>query len=111
MYAALSRRLENPEFAKLENPLPGAKCAEIIRESEGRLQVVLGLWGSNGRRAAAWRAELWLVLESLSWARIIGLYAESGTKDSRRLLVSHFVVPVLLPAAFRGRSCAAIGEC
>ena len=45
VYADLSKRLPNLKFAKLENPLPGAKCAEIIRESEGRLQVVFGLWG------------------------------------------------------------------
>jgi len=45
VYVSLSRRLENLAFAKLENPLPGPKCAEIMRESEGRLQVIFGLWG------------------------------------------------------------------
>ena len=88
VYADLSRRLENLEFAKLENPLPGAKCAEIIRESEGRLQVVFGLWGiymadglprgAGGIMAGPGITEV--------YARIISLYDEGRTEDSRRLL-------------------------
>jgi len=88
VYADLSKRLPNLKFAKLENPLPGAKCAEIIRESEGRLQVVFGLWGiymadglpkgAGGIMAGPGIVEV--------YARIISLFDEGKTEESRRLL-------------------------
>ena len=87
-YAELSKRLPNLKFAKLENPLPGAKCAEVIRESEGRLQVVFGLWGiymadglpkgSGGIMAGPGIVEV--------YARIISLFDEGKTGESRNLL-------------------------
>jgi dihydrodipicolinate synthase/N-acetylneuraminate lyase len=88
VYADLSKRLPNLEFAKLENPLPGAKCAEIIRESEGRLQVVFGLWGiymtdglpkgAGGIMAGPGIVEV--------YARIISLFDEGKAEASRQLL-------------------------
>src|SRR5579863_4458412 len=87
-YAELSKRLPNLKFAKLENPLPGAKCAEVIRESEGRLQVVFGLWGiymadglpkgSGGIMAGPGIVEV--------YARIINLFDEGKAEESRNLL-------------------------
>jgi 4-hydroxy-tetrahydrodipicolinate synthase len=41
----LAERCPNFLFAKLENILPGAKCAEIIRLSGGKLQILYGLGG------------------------------------------------------------------
>ena len=41
----LAERCPNLEFAKLETILPGAKCAEIIRLSQGRVQVFYGMAG------------------------------------------------------------------
>ena len=88
VYADLSKRLPNLKFAKLENPLPGTKCAEIIRESEGRLQVVFGLWGiymadglpkgAGGIMAGPGIVEV--------YARIISLFDEGKAEESRRLL-------------------------
>jgi 2-keto-3-deoxy-L-arabinonate dehydratase len=88
VYADLSKRLPNLKFAKLENPLPGAKCAEVIRESEGRLQVVFGLWGiymadglpkgAGGIMAGPGIVEV--------YARIISLFDEGKTVESRNLL-------------------------
>jgi dihydrodipicolinate synthase/N-acetylneuraminate lyase len=87
-YAELSKSLPNLKFAKLENPLPGAKCAEVIRESEGRLQVVFGLWGiymadglpkgSGGIMAGPGIVEV--------YARIINLFDEGKAEESRNLL-------------------------
>ncbi len=88
VYADLSKRLPNLKFAKLENPLPGAKCAEIIRESEGRLQVVFGLWGiymadglpkgAGGIMAGPGIVEV--------YARIVSLFDEGKAEESRKLL-------------------------
>jgi len=88
VYADLSKRLPNLKFAKLENPLPGTKCAEIIRESEGRLQVVFGLWGiymadglpkgAGGIMAGPGIVEV--------YARIISLFDEGKAEESRQLL-------------------------
>ncbi len=41
----LAERCPNLQFAKLENVLPGAKCSEIIRLSQGRVQVLYGMAG------------------------------------------------------------------
>ena len=95
VYADLSRRLPNLKFAKLENPLPGAKCADIIRESEGRLQVVFGLWGiymadglpkgAGGIMAGPGIVEV--------YAKIISLFDEGREDESRKLL--YRVMPYL----------------
>jgi 2-keto-3-deoxy-L-arabinonate dehydratase len=87
-YAEMSKRLPNLQFAKLENPLPGAKCADIIRESEGRVQVLFGLWGiymadglpkgSGGIMAGPGLVEV--------YARIISLFDEGKAEESRKLL-------------------------
>lgn len=88
VYADLSRRLPNLKFAKLEYPLPGSKCADIIRETEGRMQVVFGLWGiymadglpkgSGGIMAGPGIVEV--------YARIISLFDEGKVVESRNLL-------------------------
>jgi hypothetical protein len=88
VYVSLSRRLENLAFAKLENPLRGPKCAEIMRESEGRLQVIFGLWGiyiADGlpRGAAGTMAGPGI---TEIYARIISLFEEGRIGDSRQLL-------------------------
>jgi 2-keto-3-deoxy-L-arabinonate dehydratase len=41
----LAKRCPNLQFAKLENILAGAKCSEIVRLSEGRVQVLYGMAG------------------------------------------------------------------
>jgi len=41
----LAERCPNLEFAKLENVLAGPKCAEIVRLSGGRVQVLYGMGG------------------------------------------------------------------
>ena len=45
LFVDLAERCPNFEFAKLEIVLPGMKCAEIIRLSGGKLQVLYGLAG------------------------------------------------------------------
>ena len=45
LFVDLAERCPNFLFAKLEIVLPGAKCAEIIRLSNGKLQVLYGLAG------------------------------------------------------------------
>ena len=45
MIVDLAERCPNLEFAKLENILAGSKCAEIIKLSEGRIQVLYGMAG------------------------------------------------------------------
>lgn len=45
VFVDLANKHSNFLFAKLEVTLPGQKCAEIIRRSSGRLQVIYGLGG------------------------------------------------------------------
>jgi dihydrodipicolinate synthase/N-acetylneuraminate lyase len=45
VFVDLAHKHSNFLFAKLEVTLPGQKCAEIIRRSDGRLQVIYGLGG------------------------------------------------------------------
>jgi hypothetical protein len=45
LFVDLAERCPNFEFAKPEIVLPGTKCAEIIRLSGGKLQVLYGLAG------------------------------------------------------------------
>jgi 2-keto-3-deoxy-L-arabinonate dehydratase len=45
VFVDLANKHSNFLFAKLEVTLPGQKCAEIIRRSNGRLQVIYGLGG------------------------------------------------------------------
>jgi dihydrodipicolinate synthase/N-acetylneuraminate lyase len=45
MIVDLAERCPNLQFAKLENILPGTKCSEIIRLSQGRVQVLYGMAG------------------------------------------------------------------
>ena len=45
LFVDLAERCPNFRFAKLEITLPGTKCAEIIRLSGGKLQVLYGLGG------------------------------------------------------------------
>lgn len=95
VYADLSRRLPNLKFAKLENPLPGAKCADIIRESEGRLQVVFGLWGiymADGLPKGAGGIMVGPGIVEV-YASIIRLFDEGKAEESRRLL--YRVMPYL----------------
>jgi 2-keto-3-deoxy-L-arabinonate dehydratase len=45
IFLDLANRHSNFLFAKLEVTLPGQKCAEIVRRTQGRLQVIYGLGG------------------------------------------------------------------
>ncbi|MEW5978461.1 MAG: dihydrodipicolinate synthase family protein [Acidobacteriota bacterium] len=45
VFIDLAKRHGNFLFAKLEVPLPGRKCVEIIEGSEGRVQIIYGLGG------------------------------------------------------------------
>jgi 4-hydroxy-tetrahydrodipicolinate synthase len=45
LFLDLAERCPNMQLAKLENVLPGEKAAEIIRLSQGRIQVLYGLGG------------------------------------------------------------------
>src|SRR5262245_20602659 len=45
VFVDLAKKHSNFLFAKLEATLPGQTCAEIIRRSDGRLQVIYGLGG------------------------------------------------------------------
>jgi dihydrodipicolinate synthase/N-acetylneuraminate lyase len=45
MIVELAERCPNLRYAKLENILPGGKCAEVIRLSGGKVQVLYGMAG------------------------------------------------------------------
>lgn len=45
VFIDLAERYPNFRFAKLEVLLPGAKCAEIVSKSDGRVGVIYGLGG------------------------------------------------------------------
>jgi 2-keto-3-deoxy-L-arabinonate dehydratase len=88
VYIELARRVKNLKFAKLENPLPGAKCAEIISGSNGQIQVVFGLWGiymADGMPRGASAIMAGPGITEL-YARIISLYDEGKVAESKKLL-------------------------
>jgi len=45
VFVELARKHPNFRFAKLEVLLPGEKCAEIIEQSQGQVQIIYGLGG------------------------------------------------------------------
>jgi 2-keto-3-deoxy-L-arabinonate dehydratase len=45
VFVELARKHPNFRFAKLEVLLPGEKCAEIIEQSKGQVQIIYGLGG------------------------------------------------------------------
>ena len=45
IFVELARKHGNFRFAKLEVLLPGGKCAEIIEQSNGQVQIIYGLGG------------------------------------------------------------------
>jgi len=45
VFVELARKHPNFRFAKLEVLLPGQKCAEIIEQSQGQVQIIYGLGG------------------------------------------------------------------
>ncbi len=47
LFVDLAERCPNFQFAKLENPLAGGKCKQIIERSGGRVQVLFGWGGLN----------------------------------------------------------------
>jgi 4-hydroxy-tetrahydrodipicolinate synthase len=45
VFVELSHKHPNFRFAKLEVTLPGEKCAEIVEQSKGQVQIIYGLGG------------------------------------------------------------------
>jgi len=45
VFVDLARKHANFRFAKLEVTLPGRKCAEIVEQSQGQVQIIYGLGG------------------------------------------------------------------
>ena len=93
--ASLAERCSNFLFAKLENPLAGAKCAEILRLTQQRLQVLYG-WGGlsllDGLAHGAVGVMPGTALTPL-YARVMSLY-RFGRKGEARSLFNQ-IVPLL----------------
>jgi dihydrodipicolinate synthase/N-acetylneuraminate lyase len=88
VYIDLASRVQNLHFAKLENPLPGAKCAEIIRGTAGQVQVIFGLWGmymADGMPRGAGAIMAGPGITEV-YARIVSLFDEGKVEESRALL-------------------------
>ncbi|MBI2679486.1 MAG: dihydrodipicolinate synthase family protein [Candidatus Solibacter usitatus] len=88
VYIDLAQRVKNLHFAKLENPLPGAKCAEIIRGTAGQVQVIFGLWGiymADGMPRGAGAIMAGPGITEV-YGRIISLFDEGKVEESRALL-------------------------
>lgn len=88
LFLDLAERCPNVAFAKLEIPLPGGKCREIIEGSRGKLQVVYGLWGMYMVDGFAHGASAIMAGPGLTevYARIISLW-DSGAKNEAQLLL------------------------
>lgn len=83
----LAERCPNLEFAKLENQLAGAKCSEIIRLSQGRVQVFYGMAGIALMDGLAHGATGVMPGPSFvaAYVRVLDLYSEGRTAEAKSL--------------------------
>lgn len=96
LFVDLAERCPNFLFAKLEVVLPGTKCAEIIKSSGGKLQVLYGLGGIAIMDGLAHGACAIMPGSGLVdvGAEIFRLY-DSGNREGAKLL-SHRLQPYLV---------------
>ncbi len=87
MIVDLAERCPNLEFAKLENILAGSKCAEIIKLSEGRIQVLYGMAGIALMDGLAHGATGVMPGPSFieAYVRVFTLYREGRLSDAKAL--------------------------
>lgn len=92
VFVELAQKHPNFQFAKLEVTLPGQKCAEIVEQTHGQVQVIYGLGGIAMLDGLAHGASAFMpgaaCLEV--YVRVYELYAE-GRKDQARALFSRLV--------------------
>jgi 2-keto-3-deoxy-L-arabinonate dehydratase len=83
----LAARCSNLQFAKLENPLAGTKCSDIVRLSQGKVQVLYGMAGIALMDGLAHGATGVMpgpgFLEA--YVRILNLYAQGRTVAAKTL--------------------------
>lgn len=83
----MAERCPNLEFAKLENILAGSKCSEIIRLSQGRIQVLYGMAGIALMDGLAHGATGVMPGPSFieAYVRVFALYGEGRIAEAKAL--------------------------
>jgi dihydrodipicolinate synthase/N-acetylneuraminate lyase len=96
LLADLAHRCPNFRFAKLENPMAGAKCRDTIRLSGSRVQVLYGWGGLNLFEGLAHGASGIMPGPSLTdlYVRTLQLYHAGQTEAARPLF--HRCMPFLV---------------
>ncbi len=95
VFVDLAQRHSNFLFAKLEVTLPGQKCAEIIRRTEGRVQIIYGLGGIAMLDGLAHGASAMMPGTAAIdvYVRIYDLYRDGKHDEARTLF--HRLLPYL----------------
>ena len=87
IFVDLSNRYENFLFAKLEVTLPGQKCADIVKRTNGRLQIIYGLAGIAMMDGLAHGASAMMPGTAVVdvYARIYRLYQDGRIEEAKDL--------------------------
>lgn len=87
VFVELAHKHPNFRFAKLEVQLPGGKCAEIVEQSKGQVQIIYGLGGIAMMDGLAHGASAMMpgaaCLEI--YVRIYELYKQGNVREARQL--------------------------
>jgi len=95
VFVDLAQKHSNFLFAKLEVTLPGQKCAEIIRRTDGRVQIIYGLGGIAMLDGLAHGASAMMPGTAAIdvYVRIYDLYRNAKQDEARALF--HRLLPYL----------------
>lgn len=87
IFVDLSNRYSNFLFAKLEVTLPGQKCADIVKRTNGRVQIIYGLAGIAMMDGLAHGASAMMPGTAVVdiYTRIYQLYRDGKTGEAKNL--------------------------
>jgi len=95
-FVELAERCPNLQFAKLENVLPGERCQEIVRQSNGKVKVLYG-WGGlrlfDGLAHGASGIMPGLALVDV-YTQVLRLYNQGSVDEAKTLF--YRIVPFLV---------------
>lgn len=87
VFVELAHKHPNFRFAKLEVQLPGEKCAEIVQQAKGQVQIIYGLGGIAMMDGLAHGASAMMpgIACIEIYVRIYELYKQGHQAEARRL--------------------------
>jgi 2-keto-3-deoxy-L-arabinonate dehydratase len=97
-FVELAQRCPNLQYAKLENVLPGERCREIVRQSNGKVKVLYGWGGLRLFDGLAHGASGIMPGPALIdvYTQVVRLYDRGSVDEAKALF--HRIVPFLVSA-------------